>query len=482
MMEISLRFTEVLGWPPLTWVAQCTGAEVVVAHGSRVEIRPTWFAEAVWPGPFEDGRFDQTDLVWGSGGRLSNGGLTFVSSGSTLDRLVSISLENQVYVSNSLVALCATLDLSVDPLSDEYYANFRSIAEGLHRYQPYLHTTRGPLRLTYFHNLYWNSRSLEVMEKPLANRTFGTFTEYRDFLETALSALGRNMADPQRRWPYLPLGTLSAGYDSPTVSVLARSMGNTQVLTFHQGRGGHADSGQTIATRLGLHAIVLDRTAWRQDPFSEVPFLAADAYGEEMHFVAARSCLQGRVLLTGHFGDKIWGTGAYDPTPNIVRGGAPSGLALTEWRLWVGFIHCPVAFFGARNIEQVHCISTSAELQPWSVGGEYDRPICRRIVEEAGIERELFGREKNATAVVLWNSAEGFLPEASMEDYTRWLRHHGVPGWMRGKMLPQSWRTPAHDLLRYLRGRRRFPAYFMNLFPWALEHAKRRYMGMGALF
>jgi hypothetical protein len=69
-----------------------------------------------------------------------------------------------------------------------------------------------------------------------------------------------------------------------------------------------------------------------------------------------------------------------------------------------------------------------------------------------------------------------------MDDYTRWLRHHGVPGWTRGKVLPQRWRTPAHDLIGYLRGRRRFPDYFMNLFPWALEHAKRRYMGMGTLF
>lgn len=83
---------------------------------------------------------------------------------------------------------------------------------------------------------------------------------------------------------------------------------------------------------------MLDRTAWRQDPFSEIPFLAADAYGEEMHFVAARSCLQGRVLLTGHHGDTVWGTGDYDLTPDIVRNGPPSGLSLTEWRLWVGSI------------------------------------------------------------------------------------------------------------------------------------------------
>jgi len=480
-MGIQLRFTHVLGWPSLAWVAQCSDTEVVLAHGSRVETAQDWFAEAVWTGPFEEGRFDQTDLVFGSGGRMSAGTVTFIPSGSTVDRLVSFRAGKYVYVSNSLVALCATLNLSVDPLSAEYYSSFRSIAAGLQKYNSHLQTTQGSLRLTYFHNLRWNGHSLDVTEKPFGDRTFGTFKEYRCFLETSLSAMSLNMADPLRKWPYLPLGTLSVGYDSPTIAVLARAMGNTQVLTFHQGREGLSDSGETIATRLGLSSIVLDRTAWRKDPFSEVPFLAANAYGEEMHFVAARSHLQGRVLLTGHYGDRVWGIGALDRTSNIVRSG-PGGLSLTEWRLWAGFIHCPVPFFGVRNMEPIYRVSIGEEMKPWSVGGEYDRPICRRIVEEAGVERELFGQEKNATEIVLWNPKEGFLPEESMEDYTRWLRHHGVPGWARGRMLPMGWRTHAHTLMLYLRGRRRFPEYFFNLFPWALEHAKRRYMSMGPIF
>ena len=482
-MGIQLRFTHVFGWPALAWVAQCSNTEVVLAHGSRVETAQNWFAEAVWPGPFGDGDFDQTDLVFGSGGRVSGGTVTFVSSGSTVDRLVSFHAGKHVYVSNSLVALCATLNLSVDPLSDEYYSSFRSIVDGLQKYKHLLQTTQGPLRLTYFHNLRWDGHSLQVIEKPFGDRTFDTFKEYREFLETSLIAINRNMMDPLRKWPYLPLGTLSAGYDSPTVAVLAREMGNTQVLTFQQGRQGLSDSGETIAARLGLHSIVLDRTAWRQDPFSVVPFLAADAYGEEAHFVAARCHLQGRVLLTGHNGGKVWDAVAHDLTPDIVRKD-PSGLALTEWRLWVGFIHCPVSFFGVRNIEHIHRISTSEEMKPWSVGGDYDRPICRRIIEDAGVERGLFARAKNATAVVLWNPNEGFLPEESMQDYTRWLRHH-APGWLRRRMLPPSWRAQAHNVISHLPGGWRVfdgHRFFYHLFPWALETAKRRYMGMGSIF
>lgn len=106
-MGIQIQFRHVFGWPPLAWVAQCFDTEVVLAHGSRVEIAQDWFAEAVWPGAFEEGRFDQTDLVFGSGGRLSGGTVTFVSSGSTVDRLVSPSRWGNRCTSQTLWSRCA---------------------------------------------------------------------------------------------------------------------------------------------------------------------------------------------------------------------------------------------------------------------------------------------------------------------------------------------------------------------------------------
>jgi hypothetical protein len=35
-------------------------------------------------------------------------------------------------------------------------------------------------------------------------------------------------------------------------------------------------------------------------------------------------------------------------------------------------------------------------MKPWSLKQEYDKPIARRIAEEAGIARELFGQKKKA--------------------------------------------------------------------------------------
>ena len=43
----------------------------------------------------------------------------------------------------------------------------------------------------------------------------------------------------------------------------------------------------------------------------------------------------------------------------------------------------------------IHPINRSPEMKPWCVVGNYDRPIVRRIVEEAGVPREPFGNRKH---------------------------------------------------------------------------------------
>jgi hypothetical protein len=32
--------------------------------------------------------------------------------------------------------------------------------------------------------------------------------------------------------------------------------------------------------------------------------------------------------------------------------------------------------------------------KPWDIGGAYSRPLCRRLVEEASVPREIFGVSK----------------------------------------------------------------------------------------
>jgi hypothetical protein len=83
------QYQPVAGWPPLAWIALCdrAGGQIRVRHGPGVETRENWFCEAVWAGEFGAGDFDRTDLIAGSGARLREGRLVFVSSGTTVDRL-----------------------------------------------------------------------------------------------------------------------------------------------------------------------------------------------------------------------------------------------------------------------------------------------------------------------------------------------------------------------------------------------------------
>src|SRR3989304_1630101 len=93
-----IAYTAVPDWPPLAWLARCRPGRttVDVFHGLRVEGTPQWFVEAVWADRYAEADFDRTDLVFGSGGRLRNGMLTFVSSGSTVDRLQFLRRREEV--------------------------------------------------------------------------------------------------------------------------------------------------------------------------------------------------------------------------------------------------------------------------------------------------------------------------------------------------------------------------------------------------
>ena len=434
-------FTSIAEWPALAWLARCdarTGA-VSVLHGPRVETDREWFCEAAWDGEYALGDFDRTDIVAGSGGRLRDDGVTFVGSGSTVDRLHSFEGGDRiVWVSNSLPCLLAAIGGEVDPTDPLYGAFFHSVVRGLHKVERWLRTSVGPVQLVYFDNLRWADGVLTVLPKPLGARTFADFASYRSFLARSMFAIMDNARSSKRAHAIRPLGTLSSGYDSTTVCVLARQAGLQEVVTFPKGfrtttfaEPTEDDSGAIAAEILGLRCHAVEPND--RKPLEEVPFFAADGWGEELHYLGAAGHFAGRLLLTGYHGDKVWAKKTPDLSANIVRGDI-SGLSLTEFRLSAGFLHCPVPFWAVRAKADIDRISNSAEMKPWDVPGNYSRPICRRIAEEAGIPRHAFGIRKRASAT--WPLARrSFLISSSCDDYLAWVRRHRS-GWVRAGRIP----------------------------------------------
>jgi hypothetical protein len=140
-------------------------------------------------------------------------------------------------------------------------------------------------------------------------------------------------------------------------------------------------------------------------------------------------------------------------------------------------------------------------MSPWDIGGDYTKPIARRIIESAGVPREAFGTEKKAASVV-FHSARNMLSPSTQVDFSQWLREHTGDFWRSGSippdlrdalMSPLQWcarrgwalfdRTKsATGAARSLRNLSRRIAEWgekerlsLHLFPWAIHHAKAAY-------
>ena len=505
-----LRYKCVEEWPPLTWLCKCDNdnREIDIYHGKLVETNTEWFGEAVWDDTYELGNFDTTDIIFGSGGRIREESVIFVSSGSTVDRLHSLQTKTGTFISNSLVCLLSATEAIVSTSYSRYYEDFETIINGIDRYKNTLDTSVGSIRLTYFRNLKWNGKELLEIDKPKLVRDFSSFGSYRGFLETSLQKMADNMSSSSRKYPYSMMGTISSGYDSPTIAVLAKQFGLTEAIAFNQARSGEVDHGKQIAEILGIKLTILDRDAWRTTELPEVPFIAANAKGPDVYFQGAEDLLSRRVLMTGFNGGKVWGRENKKLTEDIVRKD-PSGLSLSEYRLWVGFIHCPVPFMGVRQIKDINAISNSAQMSNWRVPGDYDRPICRRIVEEAGVPRGYFGMKKKAASVLFFKK-NSFLSLNSRKKYNYWLRKHfgnfllpsnfsvfigksklfnylQTLALLSGNILQAAAQIAPKKLsfisrlANLLKGFGDKEYLFRHTFPWAIEIAKRRYTSINKL-
>jgi hypothetical protein len=264
---------------------------------------------------------------------------------------------------------------------------------------------------------------------------------------------------------------MSSGYDSTTAAALASEFGLRDFLTMDRARERESDSGLEAGKALGLRPILIERDAWRRCHLPEVPFLTADAQAQDRFFLGAAEHLRGKLMFTGFHGDKMWSKSPYGPDSLLphpqVKRGDPSGLSLTEFRLSAGFVHCPVPFWGARQIHELVAVSRSPEMRPWDVGGDYTRPICRRIVEGAGVPRDSFGRRKLAGSVL-----DAVLSDSSRPDYRAWCERHGIEGEWFDRAVRRalgSLPAPVRWKVSNMFYGPRMPTYRDHFFPWAME-------------
>lgn len=401
--------------PRLAWVAVVEDDRCIVEHGRGVEAHDGYFVEGIWNGPFAEGSFDRCESFFGSGAVRRGAETVFVPSSATVDYLYYHTDAGRLLCSNSLPFLLASMGDGLN-ISDPHLGRINdSIMLGIDRHEREIPTLHGKVRRLMHHNLVVAHGSVKEEPKPCPPH-FADYAQYRSYLDENLHGMLINAKDRVRRMPLRVLTTQSIGYDSTAINATARGYGIDLALTVAEPKerlgyyGGtrsrpESDSGEAICRILGIDVALIDRRHFESDPESEYLYWAGIHNCQDMNLhQVAQFTGDGAVLLTGVLGE-IWytaksiGAARLSCVNNQVERWDLSCHGLSEARLHTGFIHAAIPYIGSRNRADIFAISNSEEMRPWSIGGTYDRPIARRLGEEAGIPREAFGQTKLATVV-----------------------------------------------------------------------------------
>jgi hypothetical protein len=382
--------TRIPGLPALAWAAEIrSDLSISAICGAAVETDDCGLIAGAWTGDFCERRIAEAPTSIGTALRVrENDILAHCGTAGSATIFVSRAA-GRLVVSNSLSFALAKADDRLDVTNPYYFNDLCTFFYGADRYRHTLRTERG--RLSFFYSSMSVGRGRRIVRATLAHgRVTGDFRSYRAYLVDETTKLFANAADPKRRQRFLPLATVSSGYDSTACAVIAHEAGCREGITFGESiESPHRpdDSGHDLGTRIGLEMSEYGTFAHRQrNDLSEIEFVASGFTSGQVFLSNAGSALAGRLIVSGLGGDWVW-----DPTHGRRRKQhVPffiGGYSEVEMLLRAPALSLALAMIGIRRMDDLDRLSISPAMKVWSIGGDYDRPIPRRIVEEAGISR-----------------------------------------------------------------------------------------------
>ena len=414
--------------PQLAWCARIDAGSdrIVVRHGAAVETRADRCFEGAWDAPFAPGDFHVAPCFTGTGLVLAGRGVCFAASSSLADPLFVHRSPEALVVSNSPVFALVEAGDALDPAHAFHSGDALAAAlAGTERRRRTIRSLRGRFERHEARNLYWDARrGLRMQRKPRPPAP-RDFDDHVAELERRIAATLHNAADPKRRRRYRALAGVSRGYDCAALLALARKHGCQQAFTFADGEAEWSgdpqrapDDGSAIARALGVTVVQRERGDYlSHEGLPEAEF-AALAPGSDVVMASCADLLEDRILLSGRYGDDLWTRRRVATDGRLQQHsiGGLGGSSSTEFRLRTGFFHFAPLFSDAANARRIQRISSSPQLAAWSLGGRYDRPIPRRILEQAGVPREAFGLRKTGRAFRLLGHVDDLCP-ASRRDF-----------------------------------------------------------------
>jgi hypothetical protein len=304
--------------------------------------------------------------------------------------------------------------------------------------------------------------------------------------------LTANATDPDRRVPLRTLTTVSSGYDSAMVAVLAAESGIRDALTLVRSRS-DTDSGQAIGETLGLRVSVCTIDIHpAQARGLDVEYTASSSGPMQFPLAVLDDQWRDSLVLVGSLGDDLWDLDHGYLGEHLAQRGSvvitPTCLHEFGLRAGIVFVHVPV--IGAVHYNDIRRITKSAEMAPWTLGSRYDRPIPRRNVESAGVPRGTFATRKAATAAIPMDATLSTESRADFDTFWRAvLRHQPIGRRLRYRaeasvIAPALWWTASvlAKLHRFHRTRHRLRwwSYHRALpsayqFHWAVSRLIDRY-------
>ena len=315
----------------------------------------------------------------------------------------------------------------------------------------------GDAHLVYVHNVRFHRDGRISYDHKSAGQPFDTYDAYVDLVVDVLQKTVDNASAQSRAVTYSPLASISSGYDSPAVAALARRVGCDKAFTFAhartRGNQPEDDSGKPIANVLGYQLTELDREAYRNaGDFPEAEFLATGMSGEDLNMGGLEAEIARSVFFSGHYGGRVWDLHTYPD--EFLRRGDMSGASMNEFRLRADFVHVPAPFIGARRHPKLLEIAQSEAMKHWSTGTDYDRPVPRRIAEDAGVPRCAFGHKKRATTALLHVAGDAAWTPKTRAAVRKYARAQRLPVRTRLSYLAdaaaESSRVLAQQVLRRL--------------------------------
>jgi len=426
--------------PPLAWVAVVQPGLAAVHHGASVRTAGAAFFEGTWAGPSDLSALPEATTVFGTGMVTRGDQLIAIPPSHHLEclyvaRASDVHVGDALVVSNSLPGLLAATGLELDPHAD-YSKVFLGAVKAVWlideprdgelrlRHQRFeIPTKTNPITGWYVENLVIRPNlSIGTRRRP-REAPFASFADYKSRLTAATASLIANGR------PYEPVVSLSGGYDSAAVAAVAGAAGTTRAVGFETARpvrhADDADSGARTAAALGLEFVARDRLAYlARSDLTEADLLASGMAGEDLIFLGLEPEIRRSIFLHGYWAGTEFAfhdRHAWQHVSPITT----SGADFTEFRLRSDFFNVPLPVFGAIRTSDAPNLLDRAEMDPYRVGGKYDRPIPRRLAEEAGVRRGTFAVTKRAANVLPPREGMAAFTPAARESIARFAATQG---------------------------------------------------------